>query len=74
MDNTKELHFKTNINCGGCVTAVTPHLNNTEGIVTWNVETTNTDKILTVKSIGITEQEIIEKVQKAGFKIEPISL
>lgn len=74
MDNNKELHFKTNINCGGCVTAVTPHLNNVEGIVNWNVDTTNTDKILTVKSTGITEQEIIEKVQKAGFKIEPISL
>jgi copper chaperone len=74
MDNNKELYFKTNINCGGCVTAVTPHLNNAEGIVTWNVDTTNTDKILTVKSTGITEQEIIEKVQKAGFKIEPVSL
>lgn len=72
MENTTTLHFKTNINCGGCVTAVTPHLNNTEGIANWNVDTTNQDKILTVNTTGITAQEIIQKVEKAGFKIEPL--
>lgn len=73
MDNNKELYFKTNINCGGCVTAVKSHLDNAEGICHWNVDTTNKDKILTVKSTGITEQEIMETVAKAGFKIEPIN-
>lgn len=72
-NNDKELQFKTNINCGGCLTAVKPHLDNAGGICHWNVDTANKDKILTVKSKGITEQEIIETVKKAGFKIEAIT-
>ncbi len=73
MENTQELKFKTNINCGGCVTAVKPHLDNAEGINSWVVDTANQDKILTVTSNGITEQDIIKAVQKAGFKIETVS-
>jgi copper chaperone CopZ len=72
MEN-KNLKFKTNINCGGCVASVKPHLDNAPGISHWEVDTTNNDKILTVKSEGITEQEVIETVKKAGFKIEPVN-
>lgn len=64
------LQFKTNINCGGCVASVTPFLNEVEGISHWEVDTTNKDKILTVHSDGITKEEVIQKVQEAGFKIE----
>lgn len=66
----KTLQFKTNINCGGCVAKVTPFLNDAYGICHWEVDTTNKDKILSVHSEGITEEEVIQKVQKAGFKIE----
>jgi copper chaperone len=68
----ESLQFKTNINCGGCVANVTPVLNNTKGIDHWEVDTTNKDKILTVQSDGIKSEEVIEAVQKAGYKIEPI--
>lgn len=68
----KNLQFKTNINCGGCVEKVTPFLNEAEGISNWEVDTTNKDKILSVNSIGITKDDVIRKVQEAGFKIEPI--
>ena len=71
MEN-KNLQFKTNINCGGCVASVKPHLDNADGICHWEVDTTNKDKVLTVKSEGMTEQEIIETVKKAGFTIEPL--
>ena len=71
MEN-KNLQFKTNINCGGCVASVKPHLDNADGICHWEVDTTNKDKVLTVKSEGITEQEIIDTVKKAGFTIEPL--
>lgn len=67
----KTLKFKTNINCGGCVAKVTPFLNEADGVCHWEVDTTNKDKILSVHSEGITEQEVIQKVQEAGFKIEP---
>lgn len=69
MEN-KEFQFKTNINCSGCVASVKPHLDKAEGIYHWDVDTTDKDKVLTVKSESITKQEIIEAVQKAGFKIE----
>lgn len=72
-NNHKTLQFKTNINCGGCVATVTPFLNNAEGICQWEVDTTNKDKILTVKAEQISEQQIIDTVQKAGFKIEPLN-
>jgi copper chaperone len=71
MEN-KNLQFKTNINCGGCVASVKPHLDNADGICHWEVDTTNKDKVLTVKSEGITEQEVIDTVKKAGFTIEPL--
>lgn len=68
--NKKTFSFKTNINCGGCIENVTPFLNAADGISHWEVDTTNKDKILTVQSDGITAEEVIEKVQKAGYKIE----
>lgn len=67
----KEMKFKTTINCGGCVAKVTPLLNSAEGIESWNVDTDNPDKILTVKADDITEDKVMETVKKAGFKIEP---
>lgn len=69
MEN-KQFQFKTNINCGGCLASVKPHLDNADGICHWEVDTNDKNKVLTVKSEGITEQEIISTVQKAGFKIE----
>lgn len=71
--NDKETFvFKTNINCGGCIAKVTPFLDNTNGIETWTVDTTNKDKLLSITSTGISENEIIDTVQKAGFKIEAL--
>ncbi|QLH47764.1 MAG: heavy-metal-associated domain-containing protein [Bacteroidota bacterium] len=68
--NDKTLKFKTNINCSGCVEKVTPFLNDANGICHWDVDTANKDKILSVHSEGITEEDVIQKVQDAGFKIE----
>ena len=64
--------FKTNINCSGCITTVTPHLNSVEGITEWEVDTTNKDKVLTIVTDSTTQQEVIDTVAKAGFKIESI--
>lgn len=69
---TKIFTFKTNINCGGCITKVTPFLDEVKGISNWNVDTANKNKILTVVSDGISESEVIDTVQKAGFKIDMI--
>lgn len=65
------LKFNTNINCSGCVGSVTPHLNAIDGIKNWQVDTANPDKILTVETENdaIAEEQIIQVVEKAGFKI-----
>ncbi len=72
MENTN-IQFRTNINCGGCVATVKPHLDNAEGICHWDVDTANSDKILTVHSDGITREQVLEIVKKAGFKAEPLT-
>jgi copper chaperone len=72
MEN-KQLQFKTNLNCGGCVSKVQADLDNANGIGAWEVDTTNSDKILTIKSEGITEQEVVALVKSKGFKAEPLS-
>ncbi len=71
MEN-KDLVFKTNLNCGGCVSKVKSDLDNTEGICEWNVDITNSDKILTVKSEGITEEQVVAIIKGKGFKAEPL--
>lgn len=72
METNNKLQFKTNINCGGCVAAVKPFLDSAAGIRHWEVDTQNKDKILSVETNGINEKEVIELVQKAGYRIEEI--
>jgi len=60
--------FKTNINCGGCIAAVTPFLDGNPHIIAWNTDTTIPDKILSVSTDTLTQQEVIALVEKAGFK------
>ncbi len=72
MEN-KEFKFKTNLNCGGCVSKVKSDLDSAEGIYAWNVDTDNADKILTVDSKGITENEVIEIITSKGFKAETLA-
>lgn len=65
----KTLHFKTNINCGGCIKAVTPTLNQQAGAGNWQVDTANPDKILTVNTDKLTPQQVVQAVEQAGFQI-----
>ena len=66
----KEYQFKTNINCGGCVAKVTPVLNNNPDVKEWKVDTSNPNKVLTVKTDNLQEDDVKALVQKAGFKAE----
>jgi copper chaperone len=62
--------FKTNINCGGCIAAVKPYLDNLEGVESWDVDTNNPKKPLTVKGT-VSQEQVMEAVQEAGYHIEP---
>lgn len=71
MEN-KEFQFKTNLNCGGCISKVKSDLDNAEGVSHWNIDTDNADKILTVTSKGISKEEVLTIIKSKGFKIEPL--
>jgi cation transport ATPase len=61
--------FKTNLNCGSCVAAVKPHLDNDQAIDYWSVDTSNPDKVLTVRGSGVSPHSIERHVSDAGFKV-----
>lgn len=64
------LKFKTNVNCGGCIATVTPHLNQVKGILKWSVDTANPMKILTVETSELDPDVIVETLKSAGYKAD----
>ena len=66
--------FKTTINCGNCVKAVTGFLSDVPGIDRWEVDTSNPDKILSVSGSIVDEAAVVEAVEDAGFDIQPIEV
>ena len=68
----KTLKFKSNIKCTGCVSKVSPVLDNAEGIERWNVDIYNPQKTLTVETDSLNAEEVANLVEKAGFKAEEI--
>ncbi len=65
----ESLKFKTNINCGSCIKAVTGFINEVDGIESWEVDTQNPDKILSVAGAAIQADHIMAAVKDAGFEI-----
>lgn len=61
--------FNTNINCGNCINAVTPFLNEVDNVDHWEVDTDNPDKVLTVVLDDTDTDAVIDAVQKAGYTI-----
>ncbi|GAB5554958.1 MAG: hypothetical protein Sapg2KO_45490 [Saprospiraceae bacterium] len=68
-----KIQFKTNINCGNCIKAVTNFIEEVDGLQSWKVDTDNPDKILTVEG-NLQAAAIIEAVEDAGFDIEYLEL
>ncbi len=66
----KKTVFKTNINCGTCVANVTPFLDRAKSIESWEVDTTNKEKLLSVKGQNIDKSEVARLVEEAGYTIE----
>jgi copper chaperone CopZ len=67
------LRFKTSINCGSCIRAVTPSLNQEVGANNWQVDTANPDKILTVNAAQVSPAQVVKAVEAAGFEIQPLA-
>lgn len=69
----KTIELKTNIMCGSCIVKVTPTLNEEIGAENWKVDTQNPKKILTVNTENLNEEQVINAVEKAGYKAEKLS-
>ena len=63
----KTLKFKTNIKCNNCIAKVKPFLDNKKNITEWNVDIDIPDKILTVTGEDLSENNIIETLEEAGY-------
>ena len=63
----KKLQFKTNIQCGNCLSKVSPKLNEQSGIHTWQVDLQDPDRTLTVETDALNPEDIQKVVLKAGF-------
>ena len=61
--------YKTNLNCGSCVAAVKPHLDNDRSIERWSVDTTDPNKVLTIEGENLSKSDIERHVTDAGFKV-----
>ena len=66
MTTTKQ--FKTNLRCGNCVAAVTPHLDRELGAGRWTVDTSSPNKTLTVSGDAATEG-VTAAVARGGFQV-----
>ncbi len=67
----KSQKFKTNINCSNCLAKVQPFLEQEEKVKSWTVDLESEDRILTVDSEDMTEEEVFKTVLKAGFIAKP---
>lgn len=58
--------------CGACVAKVTQSLNDSVGEANWKVDLLNPNKILTVTTDDLKEDEIITLIKNNGYKAEAI--
>lgn len=68
----KTLTFKSNINCSGCLSKVSPILNKNDQITNWNVDLENPNKILTVETNSLEHADIRMILEEIGFSVNEV--
>ncbi|MBY0482541.1 MAG: hypothetical protein K2Q21_14385 [Chitinophagaceae bacterium] len=61
------LVFKTNIEDSIQVRKLSPHLKNIEGILRWNVDLHDCDKVLRIESNNLSAHSVVTILQNAGY-------
>lgn len=56
--------------CSSCIAKVTPVLNEITGENNWKIDIQNSEKILTVNGDRAEENNIINALQKVGYRAE----
>lgn len=64
-----ELQFKTDLNCGSCVSKVKPYLDAESTVTSWSVDTKDPRKVLTVSGPGPNPEAIEKALSLGGFKV-----
>lgn len=65
----KALKFKTNIKCMGCVSTVTPALDEAVGAGNWEVDLQSPQKELTVIAEGVDANTVIAALAKTDRRV-----
>ena len=68
-----EAKFKTTIQCNGCLSKVTPKLNEILEEQSWSVDLESDDRILTVNDDNVSVDAVVSAVKSVGFDIEELS-
>ena len=66
------LIFKTNIRYKKHINAVEQHIANQPGILKWNVDLKDVDKILRIETVGMHPAKIEKIVKNAGYFCEEL--
>jgi hypothetical protein len=66
------LVFKTNLRFKKNVNRLMPHLNELKGVITWNVDFHDKDKILRIVSNDLSPRLIEHTVKNAGYVCEEL--
>ncbi|MEQ8360120.1 MAG: heavy metal transport/detoxification protein [Cytophagales bacterium] len=67
------LKFNSTIKCTGCLAKVTPYLDELAGDNNWEIDLKNPNKVLTVKTMGISAEAISQAVEAAGYSAKSIN-
>ena len=59
--------------CGSCIAKVIPVLNEIVGENNWKVDTQDPKKILTLTNDDVDKSEVINALQKIGYKAEELA-
>jgi hypothetical protein len=66
------LVFKTNLRYKKQVNALKPHIDKLEGILRWNVDLYDTDRILRIESQDLCPRTVEDTLKGAGYYCEEL--
>ena len=66
------LIFKTNIRYKKHINAIEPHIANQAGVIKWNVDLKDVDKILRIETLNLHPAKIEGLVKNAGYMCEEL--
>lgn len=66
----KKAVYKTNINCGMCLSKVKPFLDSAKTITQWSVDIGNKDRLLKVEGTELDVNEVEALVKEAGYRLD----